>query len=196
MGLPKKKRHYTYADYCTWDDDERWELIDGEPCAMTAPAITHQRISRELSGQLWQFLKGKPCEMLSAPVDVLLNAAGNDDDDVFQPDIIVVCDEAKLGEKYCNGAPDMVIEIVSPSTAPHDKVRKFNKYLRAGVREYWIVDPADKTVQVYILENGKYLATNYGEADTIPAHVLEGCKIRLSDVFPLNEKRTPIENRS
>ena len=183
MGLPEKKQHYTYADYCTWGDDERWELIDGVPYAMAAPSRTHQRIIGELHGQLWQFLKSKPCEVYVAPFDVRLNAAG-DDDDVFQPDISVICDEAKLDEKGCNGAPDMVIEILSPSSLKHDKFLKFNKYQRAGVREYWIVDPDSKTVQAHILENGRYFVTSYSEVDTIPVNVLEGCKISLSDVFP------------
>ena len=183
MGLPEIEQYYTYADYCTWDDDQRWEIIDGIPYAMAAPLIVHQQISVNMLRQLANFLEDKPCRVFHAPVDVLLNAAGDNDDDVFQPDIIVVCDHEKITEKYINGAPDMVIEIISPSTASYDKVRKFNKYQRAGVRELWIVEPADKTVQVYILENGRYIAANFGETDAIPVHVLEGCEISLPEVF-------------
>ena len=195
MGLPEKKRpHYTYADYATWDDDKRWELIDGEPCAMAAPSVDHQTIIGELYGQLWQFLKDKPCRVFVAPLDVLLNAEDVDDSDVFQPDIVVICDRSKIIKKGCNGAPDMVIEILSPTTARRDRIKKFNKYLHAGVREYWIVDPDEKTIQVFILENGRYIATGYAPAaegeneeksgnDTISVHILEGCTINLLDVF-------------
>ena len=189
MGLPEKKQHYTYADYCTWDDDERWELIDGEAYAMASPTATHQRILLEFAGQFRDFLRNKPCEVFIAPFDVCLNAAGNDDDDVFQPDLMVICDRAKISEKYCNGAPDMVIEISSPSTAKHDRFRKFNKYQNAGVREYWIVDPDTKTVSTHILKDEGYMIRAYADTDTISVHVLDGCKISLADVFPLDEKK-------
>ena len=182
MGLPEKKQYYTYADYLTWDDDERWELIDGVPYAMASPSTTHQRICGELYGQLWQFLKGKPCEVFIAPYDVRLNAT-EEDDTVVQPDL-VVCDDAKIDDKGCNGAPDMVIEILSPSTAAHDRFRKFITYQNAGIREYWIVDPDYRTVQVHILENGRYFIKIYGETETIPVHILDGCEINLSGVFP------------
>jgi Uma2 family endonuclease len=184
MALPQREEYYTYADYRAWDDERRWELIDGIPYMMAAPSRTHQRILVELSRQLANFLADKPCEVYVAPFDVRLNALGDDDGDVFQPDILVVCDEAKLDDKGLNGAPDMAIEISSPSTATRDKVLKFNKYQQVGVREYWIVNPADKTVSVYILENGNYIARNYGETGAIPVHVLEGCEISLADVFP------------
>lgn len=182
--MPKKKEYYTYADYCTWDDDERWELIDGIPYAMSSPSTAHQRIVGSLYYQLFDFLKGKPCEVFIAPYDVCLNAAENDDHDVFQPDIMVVCDQTKINRKGCNGAPDMVIEILSPSTALRDKALKFNKYQHVGVREYWIVDPDSKMVQVFILENNQYVAKSYIETDAIPVHILEGCTINLPDVFP------------
>jgi len=186
MSLPelKKEQCYTYADYCKWDDGERWELINGVPYAMSpAPSTAHQRVIGRLYNQLFNFLEEKPCEVFIAPFDVRLNAAGDDDNDVFQPDILVVCDRSKIDDKGLNGAPDMVIEILSPSTARRDKVLKFNKYQHVGVREYWIVDPTDKTVQVFILQNGTYLAKSYAETDTISTHVLEGCEISLSDVF-------------
>jgi len=180
----RENERYTYADYCTWDDSERWELIDGVPYSMSpAPATVHQRISIAIVGQLYGFLRGKTCEVFHAPFDVRLNAAGDDDDTVVQPDIVVVCDSSKLDGKGCNGAPDIVIEILSPATARLDKMLKFNKYLRAGVREYWIVDPDTKTVSTYILKNGEYMARAYGDADTVPVYVLEGCRIDLQGVF-------------
>ena len=146
------------------------------------------QIFGNLYRQLAIFLDDKPCEVFIAPVDVCLNAAGDGDDDVFQPDIMVVCDHEKITEKYINGAPDMVIEILSPSTAMRDRLLKFNKYQRSGVREYWIVDPDYKTVQVHILESGRYFTTSYGESSNVPVFVLEGCEISLPDVYKNLEK--------
>jgi Uma2 family endonuclease len=183
MTLPgKKNQHYTYADYLTWDDDERWELIDGVPYAMAGASTAHQRILTELTRQFANFLKGKPCEAFAAPFDVRLNADTNDDT-VVQPDLLVICDKSKLDDRGCKGAPDLVIEVLSPSTASHDRFLKFNKYQRAGVREYWIVDPDSRTVQAHVLENGRYFTTVYFEADTAPVHILDGCTISLPDVF-------------
>jgi len=190
MEQPRRERRYTYADYCTWDDDKRWELIDGVayemhagPQAMSpAPFWRHQKISRELSHQLSVFLKGKPCELFYAPFDVRLDAAG-DDDTVVQPDIVVVCDRSKLGGTGCSGAPDLVIEVLSPSTARHDKWVKFNLYQRAGVREYWIADPDSKTVTVHTLKEGEYITRAYGDTQSAPVSVLPGCEIDLREVF-------------
>ena len=179
---PKENRHYTYADYCTWDDDERWELIDGVPYAMAAPLIAHQRVSRDIVMQIGQFLRGKPCEVFYAPTDVRLNADTRDDT-VVQPDLIVVCDESKLNERGCAGAPDMAVEILSPSSVEHDKVRKYKLYLKYGVREYWIVDPKAKTVVTYILENGDYIRKDYNKTDVVPVFVLEGCFVDFGKVF-------------
>jgi Uma2 family endonuclease len=181
--MPKRNAGYTYADYCTWDDGERWELIEGIPYAMSpAPSQRHQEVCGELHWQIKTFLKGKPCKVFAAPFDVRLNAAG-DDDTVCQPDLLVVCDAFKLDGKCCKGAPDLVVEVLSPSTARHDRMVKLRQYRRNGVREYWIVDPETKTVQVNVLENGKYVISMYGDEDTAPVGVLEGCEIDLADVF-------------
>jgi len=183
MSLPKEDQRYTYADYYSWDDGERWELIDGVPYLMSpAPLRAHQRILRELSRQFANFLKGKTCELFIAPFDVRLNA-DTYDDTVVQPDLLVVCDRSKLDDKCCVGAPDMVMEVLSPSTGRHDKLVKFHLYQKAGVREYWIVDPDTKTVQVCVLENGKYVTNMYGDTDTVPVYTLDGCIIDLKDVF-------------
>jgi Uma2 family endonuclease len=183
MPLPKEKQWFTYADYCKWDDSERWELIDGEAYAMApAPGSNHQGISFHIARQLGNFLAGKQCKVFTAPFDVRLNA-DTDDDTVVQPDIVVICDKSKININGCVGAPDMVIEILSRSSVKHDKVLKFYTYQRAGVREYWIVDPDSKTVSAYILDDGKYIANAYGETDEAPVRVLEGCTINLPDVF-------------
>ena len=183
MPLPKDNQRYTYADYCTWDGDERWELIDGVPYAMSpAPTWRHQGVSSNLHGQLYSFLKGKPYKVFAAPFDVRLNA-DDYDDTVVQPDLVIICDSSKLDGTGCIGAPDMVIEILSPSTSSRDKVLKFYRYQEAGVREYWIVDPDSKTVSAHVLKNGEYMVRAYGETDTAPVYVLEGCEISMEDVF-------------
>jgi Uma2 family endonuclease len=105
------------------------------------------------------------------------------DDTFVEPDIVVVCDSSKLDDKGCNGAPDLAVEILSPSTARYDRVVKFRKYLEAGVREYWVVNPEEKTVQVHILDNGQYVTKTYDETDEAPVTVLPGCVIALPLVF-------------
>ena len=180
MEALRKDKLYTYDDYSKWEDAERRELIDGVIYAMSpAPLRKHQRTSGRLYRQLANFLQGKPCEVYAAPFDVRLNAGIT----VVQPDIVVVCDKSKLDDKGCVGAPDMVIEILSQSTEVRDRVLKFNQYLCAGVREYWIIDPDSKTVTVNILDNERYYSAAYAETDTAPVHVLEGCVIDLADVF-------------
>ena len=183
MSLPQKKEYYTYADYCSWDDGKRWELIEGVPHAMSpAPTTKHQSVSSNLHGQFFNFLSGKPCKVFHAPFDVRLNAHDNDDT-VVQPDLTVICDRSKLDDKGCKGAPDLVVEISSPSTARLDRVVKFNQYLKAGVTEYWIIDLDAKTLQVCILENGRYFTTVYADTDTALVKVLNGCIINLAEVF-------------
>ena len=179
----QKTQRYTYDDYCTWGDDERWELIDGLPYAMApGPTRAHQSISGNIYFQLKQFLRGKPCDVYIAPFDLRLNA-DTKDNTVVQPDIMVVCDESKLHDRCCVGAPDMVVEVLSPSSARRDRWLKFEQYRMTGVREYWIVDPDTKTVSVHTLKNGEYTANAYSDEDTVPVRVLEGCSINMEEVF-------------
>jgi Uma2 family endonuclease len=182
MEVNEAAREYTYEDYLNRDDETRFELIDGVIYMMAPPAQAHQEISGELYLQLANFLKGKPCKVLYAPFGVRLNA-DTGDNTILEPDLLVVCDLSKLDGRSCNGAPDMVIEILSPSTSKKDKTLKFDKYMQAGVRELWYVDPADKTVSVCILKNGEYCIRTYSNTDTVLVHVLEGCEIILKDVF-------------
>ena len=178
----RKEVGYTYADYLTWDNDVRQELIDGVIYDMATPSRRHQAISFELGRQVGNYLRGKPCRAYAAPFSVRLNA-DSFDDTVVEPDLVVVCDMSKLDDKGCVGAPDFVVEILSPSTASKDKVLKYRAYLNAGVREYWIVDPDAQTVHAHVLENGKYDVTIYHENDIAPIQVLEGCEIDLTEVF-------------
>ena len=176
----RNETRYTYADLESWDDDTRYELIDGVVYAMAPPSTNHGHIGIELVGQLWVFLKGKPCKVFHESLGVRLNA-DEDDDTFFIPDIAVVCDKSKLDDKGCNGAPDLVIEILSPSTASRDWNIKKRKYLEAGVREYWIVDPAIKKVYIHLTDGNP--PKEYGETEAAPVGVLEGCSIDLSAVF-------------
>ena len=177
-----EKQRYTYADYCTWEDDERWELIDGVPYAMAAPLIRHQGVLGDIYLQIALFLRRKTCKAFISPIDVRLNADTRDDT-VVQPDMLVVCDKSKIDEKGIIGAPDMVVEVLSPTSASHDTIRKFMLYLKANVREYWIVDPVSGNVIVNILKDDKYVAMAYEKTDKVPVSVLDGCVVDLAEVF-------------
>jgi len=181
--LPKSNGYYTYADYETWDDDFRCELIDGVVYAMSAPSRFHQAISVELTTQLHTFLRGKSCKLFHAPFDVRLNAHTKDDI-VVQPDLLVVCNELKIENgRHCIGAPDFVIEILSPSTSNKDRDIKSKRYLEAGVREYWLICPESLTVETLISNNGKYQRECYSFEDEIPVSILEGCILNMKETL-------------
>lgn len=183
MGLAlRKEQRYTYADYLTWSDDARYELIDGEAFLMApAPLIEHQEVAGDVYYQLRSQLDGKPCRPYIAPVDVRLPRADEADaaiDTVVQPDVLVVCDPSKIDRRGLRGAPDWLLEVLSPSTAAHDQIAKRRTYERAGVREYWLVHPGDRTLTVYVLENGQYGRPEiYELKDETPIGVLPGVSI-------------------
>jgi Uma2 family endonuclease len=161
MGLPlRDKQHHTYGEYCTWPEDVRYELIDGIAYAMApAPARVHQEIVLAIATQVHAALEGRPCRAYIAPFDVRLPHGSEVDDDVdtvVQPDLAVVCDRDKLDARGCRGAPDWIIEVLSPATAGHDMIVKRRLYERAGVREYWLLHPTDRVVTVYTLNGGVY----------------------------------------
>ncbi|WP_042344549.1 Uma2 family endonuclease, partial [Capnocytophaga canis] len=136
---------YTYADYLLWKFEERVELLKGKIFKMSpAPSLKHQKISMNLSGLLWQFLRGKKCQLFSAPFDVRLpkkEEKGDNIHTVVQPDLCIICDESKLDERGCIGAPDLIIEILSPGNSKKEMKNKFELYQESGVEEYWIVNP-------------------------------------------------------
>ena len=175
MSNLAEKKGFTYQDYIKWGDEIRYELIDGVAYAMAAPSQIHQETSGELFWQIKTFLKGKKCRVYAAPFDVRLNF-DSCDDIVVQPDLLVVCDESKLDGKSVIGAPEFVIEILSPKNTRYDTEIKFRRYQKAGIKEYWIVDPFARNVDVYILRGGLYgKGTVYRDDDIIPVHTLPGC---------------------
>ncbi len=188
MAFPVEEKHYTFADVLEWSEDVRVELIDGVPYMMAPPLRIHQEILSELHRQFANFLAGKQCRVYPAPFGVRLFSKKEDapegEDGILEPDITVVCDPKKLDKYGCKGAPDLIVEILSPSTQRRDRFEKFELYRLAGVREYWIVDPDRKFVQTMVLEDGRYpVAQVFTAVDKVPVTVLEGCVVDLAAVF-------------
>ena len=192
MGEPAKKidRIYTYGDYRTWPDDERWELIDGSAWAMSpAPGTRHQVVTGEIYRRIANFLVGRPCRAYIAPFDVLLPDSAAVDEEavrtVVQPDISVYCDRSRVRERGGFGAPDIAVEVLSPWTHKKDLNEKLELYERHGVREYWIVDPGNRTILVFRPGEGG----RYGDPlvlvppSVLESAVLEGFTLGLEGLF-------------
>lgn len=181
---------YSYADYLQWTFEERLELIKGKIFKMTpAPASIHQRISWVLSGELYSFLKGKNCQAYTAPFDVRLSRKGEKDDNkvftVVQPDICVICDDAKVDARGCTGPPDIVVEILSPGNNQKELRNKYEIYQESGVKEYWIISPQDESFLKYILVGGQYQSSRpMTIGDTVTTEVLPGFELSLDTIFP------------
>ena len=193
MPLPASKGRYTFADCLTWDERDRIEILEGEAVMMSPPTRAYQEILMEMARQIANFLEGKKCKVYPAPFAVhLFEKPGDAPDDVdtmVEPDISVVCDNSKLDSHGCKGAPDMVVEILSPSTRRHDRLVKLGLYQKAGVQEYWIADPENQTVQVFLLDDSGALRLHedYGRNDIAKVNVLDGCFVELSKVFPAGD---------
>jgi Uma2 family endonuclease len=187
MPLIKPEQKYSYADYLTWDEDDRWEIIDGVPYMQSAPSRIHQEISGELYRQFANYLQGNPCKIYHAPFCVRLDNEKNDDDikNVVEPDITIVCDKSKLDEKGCKGSPDMIIEILSPSTVKTDRVIKFNKYEKAGVKVYWVVEPEQKILSVFSTQSDRRYGRPeiYTDKDKIAVNIFPDLEIDLNTIF-------------
>jgi Uma2 family endonuclease len=189
MPLQQENKKYTYADYLTWPENERWEIIDGIPYMQAAPTWQHQAISIELSSQFNAFFKGKSYRVFASPFDVRLPEEHEKDEDttfVVQPDIVVVYEKSGLRGTGYYGTPTLIIEITSPSTARNDKIWKFNKYEKAGVKEYWIVEPEEKIISVFTLqEDNRYgRPESYTEMNQIKLCAFPDLIIDLASVFP------------
>jgi Uma2 family endonuclease len=185
-ALLKEEIRWTYRDYREWDlkEGERYEIIYGVAYAMSAPNDKHQAVAAALTAKFYDFLEGKPCKVRPAPYDVrLFYEKDESDDTVVQPDLVVVCDEKKRGKEGCRGAPDIVVEILSPSNTAIEMDRKFDLYLRAGVQEYWIAAPEEKVIHVHRFRKGKMSTLIYGINDSAVSDILPGLEIPLQTVF-------------
>lgn len=177
---------YTYADYLLWQFSDRVELIKGFIRKMSpAPNRFHQLVSSNLNAYLHENFRGKPCSLFASPFDVRLPIPSKKKDStVVQPDLCVVCDKTKLDDAGCNGAPDLMIEILSPNNSKHDLDTKFKLYEEAGVLEYWIVEPVEKMILVYTLNEGKYIGLPpQTEGNFIKSPLFPNLKIAVKDVF-------------
>jgi Uma2 family endonuclease len=216
----RERRRYSYADYKMWDDDIRREIIDGQVYMMSSPNGRHQKILGTLYRIIDEYLTGKTCVVFPAAYDVRLfamikddlkkrndDAADEDatlyeegynpdkdesDEDVVQPDIVVICNQNRLFKNGCHGAPDLFVEILSPSNEYHDKVRKLSRYCEAGVREYWVIDPVAKTLTVHVLTfdkkyGEKYISTEYGPDAIVKVGILDALSINLAELFVFDE---------
>lgn len=197
MATPKgdKDGLFTYRDYLSWPDGERWELINGVAYNMSpAPVRRHQGILSELSVEFGAHFRGRPCNVYVAPFDVLLpegtaSSADEEVDTVVQPDLVVICDPAKLTKQGCTGAPDLVLEILSPATAFKDMEDKLQVYERHGVREYWIINPANDTLLVYAITPAPKTPPVYQKpvlytaGDTVAPRIFPDLAIDLGRVF-------------
>jgi Uma2 family endonuclease len=183
MALPaQQKRTFTYQDYLMIPDDQRYELIEGELIMTPSPAPYHQWLLKNIAFDLEKFIREKKTgKIFYAPCDVYL-----DNENVLQPDILYISKKRIniIGKKNIQGAPDLVIEILSESTAYRDMVKKKKLYARFGVKEYWLVDPGEKTVEIYLLENNSFiLAKRFGEKDILESPLFSGLKIKLLRIF-------------
>ena len=171
--------NYTAADYYAMTEEERIELIEGVIYDQASPNRRHQDISGLLFRRIADYIdaKGGKCRVYPAPFDVQLS-----EDTVVVPDISVICDPDKLTKQGCNGAPDWIIEIVSPNNAKRDYLQKLLIYNRAGVREYWIVDPEDESILVYDLTGEKMIAQTYSMTDTVKVGIYEDLVIDFADI--------------
>ena len=175
---------YSYADYLVWKIKERVELLKGKILEMSVPSPIHQEISGNLQGALFVFLKNSKCKLYTAPFDVRFPQKGESQVyTVVQPDLCVVCDFEKIDSKGCVGAPDLVVEILSPGNSKKEMKSKFALYQEEGVREYWVVDPERELVFVYVAENKKFKPTIPIADDYVCSTIFPDFKIHTADIF-------------
>jgi len=182
MAQPVRKleTRYTWDDYRQWPEGERWELVGGEAFAMTpAPSLRHQHIVTALGRELSTFFHDRPSRAFVSPLDIKLSR-----DDVVEPDVVVVCDPDQMKETHIEGAPTLVVEVASPSTAHHDRIRKMELYARHGVREYWIVTPYPPSLEVFVNDGMSFrFHSGFDETQTLTSPAFPELKIELRGVF-------------
>jgi Uma2 family endonuclease len=190
INLLDLNKTYSYSDYLTWNFQERLEILKGKIFKMSpAPSTSHQKISMRLTGGLFNFFEKHPCHLFAAPFDVRLLDKKKSTQDaaihtVVQPDLCVICDESKIDERGAIGAPDLVIEILSPGNSNKEMKYKFDLYEEAGVLEYWIVNPADRTVLIYVLKERQFIGMHpLIEEDVIQSRLFPQLDFKLEDIF-------------
>lgn len=179
-------KQYTYSDYLLWQFSERVELIKGFIRIMSpAPNRNHQSISQNLNFKIFSYFRNHNCSVFVAPFDVRLPIPiSKKSITVVQPDLCIICDESKLDEQGCNGAPDLIVEILSPNNSKHNVHTKFNLYEESGVKEYWMVEPTERMVLVYTLQNNKYIGLKpFTEGEIIQSPLFPDMKIEVESVF-------------
>ncbi|GKU80258.1 Uma2 family endonuclease [Paenibacillus sp. L3-i20] len=185
MSNPDEKKIHTYQDWLTWDGT--WELINGKAYNMTpAPTSLHKFIVGELHFALRTFLQNRRCYVFVAPFDVYFSESEEYEapEHVIQPDLSVVCSKDQISKSGCHGAPTLIIEVLSPSTALKDFNEKFNLYQKYGVQEYWIVDPGNRTVHVYTMKEGSYQVSHlYTEQESIQSVIFNDLKVPINRLF-------------
>lgn len=178
---------YTYADYLLWQFTERVELLRGKIRKMAEPSMKHQRAVTRFTRIIATALLKTPCQVFVAPFDVRLARVREDKAvvTVVQPDLCVICDPSKLDDRGCNGAPDLIIEILSPGNSRTEMRDKFDLYQEAGVLEYWVVSPSENTVQVWKLnEQGRYIGLPYAvEGDILTTPIIPNLEVDLTEIF-------------
>jgi Uma2 family endonuclease len=193
MGSPQTKfGEFTYGDYLSWPESERWQLLDGRAYAMAPPSLAHQTVVFELARQLGNSLLGSTCRAFAGPIGVRLPRANEGDDfvdTVFEPDLVVVCDLAKLEPRGIRGAPDLVVEVLSPSTAGFDLIEKRQRYDSAGVRELWLIDPLGGVLTIYRQHDGHFTAADIRRAEgRVDLVALPGLHLDLDFMAELRAK--------
>jgi Uma2 family endonuclease len=188
VNEPDASLTYTYADYLKWKFEERLELFRGKIFKLAAPNRKHQELVGAIFYEFATFLKKKQCQVYIAPFDVRLPVQNKKRDDeittVVQPDLCVICDPSKLDEKGCVGAPDIVVEILSPGNTKKEVQDKFELYEEAGVKEYWVVIPPTENIIIYTLENGRYIGSKpFAPGEIITSLVLPSLTIDVKEIF-------------
>ena len=179
---------YTYADYLMWKIKDRLELLKGKIFQMGALSLTHQAVSRNLTILIGNRFYNAPCKLFAAPFDVRLAKKGEKDNEVYtvvQPDLCVICDADKLDERGCWGAPDLIIEILSPGNSKKELKNKYELYQEAGVREYWLVHPQDEYVIINVLENNQYRALPPFVDKEVTSVIFPDLSLQTEDIFRL-----------
>ncbi len=179
---------YSYADYLNWQMEEMVEIIKGRLFKMTpAPSRIHQKVALKLGSDLLHFLEEKPCEVYVAPFDVRLPSFSQKNEDIYtvvQPDICVICDKSKLDDAGCMGAPDLIVEILSPGNNKKELQNKYEVYQESGVKEYWIIHPSEQTFFIYTLKNGAFIPSRlFASGDTVSSNAIHGFTLDLEGFF-------------